>query len=189
MDDECLLEHISRDDQHAFQLLMERYYGALFVFATRQLRDNFIAEDVVQDTFLSIWNGRKKLTHVTMLKSYLYRIVRHKCVTVQRSSQRLQAFVHNHPDTVEDAMDQYIETETIRSFLAAIETLPPRSGLVIKLSLEGLRQEKIAEQMEITVATVKALKAEGIRRLRKSLRSFLFFYALAVRRPYRGSIA
>lgn len=55
-----------------------------------------------------------------------------------------------------------IEEETNRLLLEAIGQLPPRSAEVMRLSLEGIRLEKIAEQMNISINTVKSLKYEAI---------------------------
>ena len=52
-----------------------------------------------------------------------------------------------------------VEEEATQLLMQAIAKLPARSAEVIKLSLQGMRQEKIAEQMDITIFTVKALKA------------------------------
>jgi RNA polymerase sigma-70 factor (ECF subfamily) len=169
MDDKTLSLNISLGDRDAFRLLMERYYGALWVFAARLLHDDFSAEDVVQDTFVDIWQERKQLPRVISLNSYLYGIVRNKCIAIMRSSRRAENYRNDFQPVEEDMLDKYIETETLRLLSTAIEALPPRSARVIRLSLEGLRQEKIAEQMNITVATVKALKSEGIKKLRKNM--------------------
>ncbi|MDR1720101.1 MAG: sigma-70 family RNA polymerase sigma factor [Dysgonamonadaceae bacterium] len=169
MDDTTLSLNISQGDHSAFRLLMERYYGALWVFSNRILDDDFYAEDVVQDVFVDVWSQRKQLAEVVSVKSYLYGMVKNKCLTVIRSSKISEKYPCEFQHIEDDMLDKYIETETIRLLLNAVEALPPRSARVLKLSLEGLRQEKIAEQMGITVATVKALKAEGIKKLKKNL--------------------
>lgn len=69
-----------------------------------------------------------------------------------------------------------IEEETNRLLLEAIGQLPPRSAEVMRLSLEGIRLEKIAEQMNISINTVKSLKYEAIRKLRNSLGPLIYLF-------------
>ena len=167
MDDNILLDNIIKGDHHAFRLLMERYCGALFVFASRMLTRGYLAEDIVQESFEIVWSNRKILKRADSIKSYLYGIVRNRCLAAIRASKVSDRYKNSsQPDLEEDTMSKYIETETMRLLMEAIETLPPRSAQVMQLSLEGLKQEFIADQMGITVATVKALKAEGVKRLR-----------------------
>lgn len=173
MEDKILLSLIIKGDSNAFRILVERYCDALVVFAVRILKDNYLAEDIVQDAFEQIWSARKKLNPTLSIKSYLYGIVRNKCFVMLRSAKVSAKYrstlTHISDDNV---MMNYIETETIRLLTSAIETLPPRSAEVIRLSLGGMKQEQIAEEMGIVLATVKALKADGIKKLQKIMPAF-----------------
>lgn len=167
MEDKTLLNRIIASDHTAFRMLAERYCDALFVFAVRTLGDDFAAKDIVQDAFETIWKERRRLKSDLSIKSYLYGIVRNKCLDIIRLSRVSEKYRNSRETTGDDMMANFIETETMRLLVEGIETLPTRSAEVIRLSLEGLRQEHIAERMGIAVATVKALKAEGIKKLRR----------------------
>jgi RNA polymerase sigma-70 factor (ECF subfamily) len=76
----------------------------------------------------------------------------------------------DYDEPTDDEMSRWmIEQETSRLLLEAIDRLPPRAAAVIRLTLEGVRQDEIGERMGITVATVKALKADGMHKLKKML--------------------
>lgn len=169
MDDHSLLDGVCTGDKHAFRRLMTKYYDALYVFAFRLLHDGRSAEDAVQDAFMHVWIARKQLSAVDSLKNYLYGIVRNRCMLALRSSRNHDKYLRTIAPAADDTLSIQTETETMRLLDQAIGDLPPRSGEVIRLSLEGLRQDDIARQMEITVATVKFLKADAIKKLRKTL--------------------
>lgn len=177
MDDKALLQHIIKGDHDAFRILVERYCEALFVFAMRMSGDNYLSEDIVQDAFETVWSEKKKLNPSLSIRSYLYGIVKNKCLVAIRSSKVSEKYRSSLQNNEEDIIDKFIETETMRLLVGAIEALPPRTGEVIRLSMEGMRQEKIAEEMNITVATVKALKADGLKKLKRTLgtKSFMIF--------------
>lgn len=59
---ECVLVHkIKKGDQNAFRKLYDRYHEQLYFLAKRYLKDQYLAEDAVQDLFLKVWSKRKKL--------------------------------------------------------------------------------------------------------------------------------
>jgi RNA polymerase sigma-70 factor (ECF subfamily) len=167
--DSQLLQMTIEGDHAAFHTLSERYGQALYVFAVRIMGDGFMAEDIVQDAFEALWNNRTKLYADTSVRNYLYGIVRNRCLAAIRQSKVRELADRSVELDDEDIMSRYIETETTRLLIEAIETLPPRSAEVIRLSCEGMRQEQIAETMGISIATVKALKIRAISKLRKIL--------------------
>ena len=169
MDDKELFKKISGGDRQAFNHLTERYYSSLCAFAFRITKSYEAAEDVVQDSFINLWVSRKNISEFAYGKTYLYSIVKNRSLSHLRAHMRRQS-LHTEPDMIqEDASRYFIEQETYRMVMQAIAQLPPRTGEVIRLSLQGMRQDKIGAQMGITVATVKALKADGIKKLRNKL--------------------
>ena len=169
MDDKTLIEKISNGDRQAFDILTERYYDSLCAFAFRIVKSHETAEDVVQDSLMNLWINRKNISEFSHGKTYLYSIVKNFSLSHLRAEARRKSLSYA-PDMVQEDFSRFfIEQETYRMVTEAIAQLPPRTGEVIRLSLEGIRQEKIGEQMGITVSTVKALKADGIKKLRKML--------------------
>lgn len=169
MDDKELIAAIIKGDREAFDSLTVKYYQGLCLFAESILDEQEVVKDVVQEAFVYLWEKRKKMEEIVSVKSYLYTSVRNYCFMYLRS-RKLRPRMSGLPEpSEEDVHYHYVKAETIRLLSGAIDSLPPRTGEVIRLTLDGLRQEKIAESMEVTVATVKALKAEGIRKMRKIL--------------------
>lgn len=169
MDDETIYYKIRDDDRRIFNGLVCEYYVSLHVFLFNILRDNAVAEDLVQDVFVNLWLNRKKIDFETPIINYLYVSARNLAYNHIRSEKRFRKHTQHLAERDSFVSMYFIEEETTRLLMNAIEQLTPRTAEVIRYSLDGMRQEKIAEQMEITVATVKYLKADGLKQLRKIL--------------------
>ncbi len=168
MDDKTLFERITHHDEAAFGIVMDRYAPALFLFAFRILDDDAAAEDVVQEVFMNLWARRRVLNPGPSLRNFLYLSVRNLALNHRRMKKRHMSHAESY--RLELAMNLFVvDEERYRLFSEAMGCLAPRSAEVIRLSLEGIRQEEIGGRMGITVATVKALKADGLKKLRKLL--------------------
>lgn len=163
MDDKILLLRITQDDRDAFDELIRRYYGAMKGFANGIVRNPELASDIAQETFVRLWESRRKAAKIDSLKNYLYTSVRNIAMNHIRTERRL---TERHGRIEFDEEDNFwaaaIEEETFRLLDEAIEKLPPRSAMVLKLTLQGLPQEKIAAQMGVTLSTIKSTKAFAI---------------------------
>ena len=110
------------------------------------------------------------------MKSLLYVSTRNLVYNYIRSAKREnERYKHLAAENETSTLNYIIQEEALRLLNESIEQLPPRMAEVIRLSLEGLKQEEIAEQMEVTVANVKRLKALGIEKLKKSLGALSYF--------------
>ncbi|MBN1638279.1 MAG: hypothetical protein JW866_04895 [Ignavibacteriales bacterium] len=71
-----IIEKIKKGDQRAFKKLFEQFYDVLCRFSYLIIKDKFIAEDIVQNVFIKIWEIKDKLEINTSIKSYLYSAVK-----------------------------------------------------------------------------------------------------------------
>ena len=157
-------------DFTALEALFKRFYKPLRAYAFRFVNDKDLSEDIVQDVFVNLWLNRKKITFGESTKSLLYVSTRNLVYNYIRSAKREnERYKHLTEENESSTLNYIIQEEALRLLNESIEQLPPRMAEVIRLSLEGLKQEEIAEQMEVTVANVKRLKALGIEKLKKSL--------------------
>lgn len=176
MELDTLLQEIQKDNREAFNELVLRYNESLNAFAFNILKNKEAAEDIVQDVFVNLWLNRKKITFGESTKSLLYISTRNLVYNYIRSAKREnERYKHLAEENEISTLNYIIQEEALRLLNESIEQLPPRMAEVIRLSLEGLKQEEIAEQMEVTVANVKRLKALGIEKLKKSLGALSYF--------------
>ena len=162
--------HTIRDgDKNAFESLVKAYNRALNAFVFRLVGDRAMAEDIVQDVFVNIWISRHKIEFGESIGNLLYLSARNLSYNNLESGKRYKKHLDriNEEEFEESVVVTMVEEEATRLLTDAITQLPPRTAQVIKLTIEGLKQEEIAQQMGVTVANVKLLKARGIKKLRE----------------------
>ena len=77
-----VLETLQLGNESAFEMIFRTYYQPLCRYAYSFLQDKEEAEEVVQSSFITVWDKRNSLTIETSVKSYLYRMVRNSCLNV-----------------------------------------------------------------------------------------------------------
>jgi RNA polymerase sigma-70 factor (family 1) len=166
---------------NSVEYLFDTYYRSLCSFAYRYIEDNEMAEDIVQETFIYIWQNKPKFTDDIATKVYLYRTVKNKCLN-KLNHFKVKAKAHdNIQGEIEESNlfeSHFLHEETIRLFYQAIETLPDQSRAVIKLALNGLSNPEIAEDLGISVNTVKTHKKSAYSTLRIKLKDVFPLFLL-----------
>jgi RNA polymerase sigma factor (sigma-70 family) len=179
MNDDELLRRVRNGDDHAFRELFSRYAPVANALAHRLVRQTHLAEEIVQETFLSIWRSPDRYDRSRgSVRSWLMGTVHHRSVDVVRreESQRRRAgqaasalaIVAEDPvDEVLAEVDRPRERALVRQ---ALEGLPEEQRDVIaKMYFEGLTQTQIADRTGLPLGTVKSRTLLGMRRLRAIL--------------------
>lgn len=163
-------------DEMIFQELFIAYYPSLYSFAFRYVTEDMVAEDIVQDVFVKLWETKERVEHIDDLSAYLYQMVRFKCFNHLRAQKirdnAAQKFVTEQEVSDTDA---YIMEETYRLVIKTMEDLPPACRNVITLSMQGFSAKDIAEQLNIAVETVKKQKQIARKVLKEKLGKLLLF--------------
>jgi RNA polymerase sigma-70 factor (ECF subfamily) len=162
----------------AFTYLFERYYDALFHYASRLLHDAEPADDAVQETFCRFYELRGRVDLSGSIKAYLYKSVYHHCLNVFRHREVHEKFINREmmdfyfttimqsPDA-ELALDRETISLAVRE---AIDGLPARCREVFLLKKEeGLSNGQVSEKLGISVKTVEAQVTIAFRKLQKEL--------------------
>lgn len=155
------------------------YYRPLCLYALHYLRQVENAEDVVQDCmtdFLDRVGGRGEVADV---KSYLFMMVRNRCLDRLKSESLIDR--NRTPEELDDTIDEsdYEEAAFIEARLwTAIDSLPERCREVLLLSKrDGLKYEEIAEELGISINTVKNQISKALKVLKEGCqRIYSFFF-------------
>lgn len=178
--DEQLLQQMAAGERQAFTLLYRRYWEDLFVTVAKTLRGKEEAADVVQDVFLSLWNRRNELNLKGSLAAYLHTSVRYKCIHyIEKNITRRDYLVHFAEVIIKSVSSnaeinlQVKEIEhTVNKTIAG---MPPKMQEVYKLSRnEHLSHKEIAENMSISVETVKKHIHHALHLIRRDLLPYTF---------------
>jgi len=156
------------------KLLFEKYYVRLCDFARRILGDEDVAEDVVQDVFVAFMERRESIfLENIVIRNYLYQSVKNACLNKLRKGKVIEQFESNHDFSGVDekhALSAMIHSEVVGEIHYALKKLPEGCRLIIRLGyFEGLNNPQIANELKISVNTVKSQKQRALFLLRKEL--------------------
>lgn len=158
--DNVLLEKIKKGDKQAYTLLYHRYFNMLYGLSLRYLKDRDMAQDVVQQTFVKLWENHKHIDIKCKLSNYLYTMTKNYILNQIRHNNT--AIVHHYEiaqeqcKLVESIVGEIEEKETLDAFHRALGELPERHREICLLKMKGdMTNEQIAESLKVSTSTVK----------------------------------
>jgi len=162
----------------AFEMLFRTYYQPLCNYAFTFVQDRDEAEEIVQSTFLNIWEKRENLSIHTGVKPYLYAMVRNACLNVLKHEKIKQQHATMEmaiaERSIESVASTVIASELEAKIHDAMDHLPEQCRLIFKLSrFEDLKYAEIAEQLNISIKTVENQMGKALRIMRDQLRDYL----------------
>ncbi len=170
---------IIKGEEHAFELFFHQTYVRLCQFANKFLNSPEEAREVVQETFITLWENREMIDPEESLLSYLFKVVQNKCINRLRHKHVEERYVevlrlvyseHNDITPAESLLALELD-DAIGKIVAG---LPPQCRKVFELNrYDGLRYHEIAGAMDISVKTVEAHMSKALRILRDELKNYL----------------
>ena len=179
-----LITQINQGSEQAFALLYKAYYSYLNTIAIYYLFDKSVGAEVVDDVFLNIWYKRKELTYP--VNSYLIRSVQNGCLNYIRMQGIRQSALEEHKEQImafqeENILStpvplQYVELkETEAKIKDGIDQLPPKCRQVFEAYFySGMSPDEIANEMSLTVSTVRVQIKNAMDKLKQTLSHLLF---------------
>ena len=185
--DAVLLEKHKNGSTAAFDLLFKRYYSSLYRYALKNIRDTFVAEEMVMDVMLGLWKKQGDISIETDLGPYLYRSVKNALynhyrkkimATVELDEQLEAEVVKSRPS--DDAL-VYAELEEI--YREKLNQLSPARRKVFQMSREENKTyAEIASDMNLSVNTVENYMVAALSFFRQHIKEhadFTLFLLLA----------
>ncbi|WP_343559041.1 RNA polymerase sigma-70 factor [Sphingobacterium sp.] len=178
-----LVEKLKSGDTSAFRAIYAKYVDRLFIYGLNIIKEEAECTDVIQDTFVWLWENREELT-ISHLRSYLYAAVKYKLTRKISSSRRREEILSQHTAKDEAVADELLALKELQAVIHDfIRTLPPKAKEVFIMSREDyLPHQDIARQLGISEHTVRNHLAVSLKKLRVYLSKnfywlfFLFFF-------------
>ena len=169
-----IIRLLETGDERCMKMMFDTYYQALCTYVTRYLISVEDAEDIVQTVFISLWNNKRGQEFSGSLRAYLFGAA--SKASLQFMRDRGKAYfvdIELHVDDFLEEMsrDNEVELEKMKEYLyAAIEDLPANPKKVLTaIVFNNTPYKMVAEEMGISVNTVKTYYARALQALRKSL--------------------
>lgn len=173
-DEKALVLSIASGDQKAFEVLFDYYRNRIYTVALALTESEQAAEEIVQDVFVKVWLKRGELHAVEKMESWLFVVARNMVFSYLRSEsakiRNRQRHVGENWDLAgvwQESTDNIGEKELRALLSQAVDQLPVQRKRVYLLNKEeGLKQQAIAEQLNISTQTVKKHLQLAIRSIR-----------------------
>lgn len=154
-----LFARIAQSDEQAFAVLFHRYKQKVYNVAWTYTRDENLAEDIVQDAFVRLWNMRHKLPEIVDVGRYLYVIGRNRAIRVLQNLESIRkaadAISNDQASYAMDAAPGLSEAAMEALVQKGLEHLSPQQRQVFELlRIRGQSRDQVAEIMQISKATV-----------------------------------
>lgn len=167
--DELLMRRVQEGDRDAFLDLVRRHQGGVYGFLWKMCRDRHEAEDLAQETFLSVWRARATWDARLAFRPWVYRIARNALNQARRAATRPELRAPEPAPSPSAALER---EELLAALRATVDGLPIEQKEVLVLRQnQGLTLEEIATVLGIPVGTVKTRYGAGLDGLRRRLRT------------------
>ena len=177
--DKELLSRLKEADKNSFRDLFTKHHQSLFNFVLYRLKDEVIADDIVQETFLRVWKHKKNIKPNQSFFSYIAKISNNLCMDYFRHENvkiRHQDFIPEPTQSdMDNPADQY-ESKTLEEKIQRIVNynLPEKCREIFILSrVNGLPNQDIAELLDISRRTVENQLYRALKILRSKLTNYL----------------
>jgi len=173
---ECV-NKIRSGDTTAFEELFNLYCQQLINFSRNYVTDKQIAENVVQDVFVSVWQARTNLDPSKMIKAYLFTSVKNNSLKHLRHFKIENKGIEGSTDYVidDESPDRKLDGKELELKInQAINELPEKCMEIFKMNrFENLKYAEIAKILDISVKTVETQMGRALKKLRERLKPYL----------------
>jgi len=173
-DELFIFSRMADGDQHALRFFFDKYYNSLCNYVNLYIHDQVVAEDIVQEIFIYLWEKRGNISIDTSVKSYLFRASRNKYLNYLRDEKNhhtIKLEVNSATETFVKPEESFIDSGELEVIIdSVVAKLPPRCREVYMLHKnDDLSYKEIASRMNISEKTVENQMTIALKRLKEQL--------------------
>lgn len=163
-----------------FKVFFLEYYEAIYRFSRKYTGEDAVARDIAQDSFIRLYERQDDFEVIEAAKSFVYTTAKNLCLDYLKHQKIKQQYSLHKPPEEENRtfLHEITYQETLRNLYRAIDDLPQQTRQIILLHLDGNNNNEIAENLDISVNTVKTLKKAGYKKMKDSLGKDFFIVLL-----------
>jgi len=169
-----VLELLRESDRNAFNALFRQYSARLYYFAYGYLKSPEEAEEIVQDTFIRIWEKRESIDTAYSFDGFIFTVAHNMIlnrIRKIRNENTCKAIFAREAVSLQNATEQAVLTaELQRVQEEALVELPPKRKIIYQMIREdGMTYKQVAEKLNISVKTVETQMTEALKHFRAKL--------------------
>jgi RNA polymerase sigma-70 factor, ECF subfamily len=175
------MDETNKFDEQTLELLFRSHYKGLCMFAISYVKQEETAREIVQDSFVSLWEKRHTIDLSKAVKSYLSTTVRNKCLNHLRDHKKFSKDLFSLDNLAEETgyvqPDKLVEREILDKIAVAIDGLPEKCREIFVLNrYQNLKYMQIADKLHISVKTVETQMSKALQHMRIHLAEYLPIY-------------
>jgi RNA polymerase sigma-70 factor, ECF subfamily len=175
--DTFIIRRLRKNETKAYELIFHKYYNVLLSYCIKFIKNREEAKEIVNDTFVKLWENRANIKDVSSLKPYLFQIVHNLSINhLKRSLRRTTIVLESFDlDNVEFAYNEYFPEgdEIMEILINAISKLPLERRKVFILSrFKDLKYSEIAGKLGISIKTVETQISRSLSFIRNELSKY-----------------
>lgn len=192
MSSPLLLQQLKDGNEKTFKQIMKSYLPRLYSFVNIYIVDKEVTEEIMQDTFMALWNQRRDLDDETCLITYLMVVSRNKCLNYLKKLQLETIPIDSLSESSlyqrsniyvleDDSLEKLAMKELTHAINVSLTKLSPRTREIFILSrFSGLKNKEIADQLGLTTKGIEYHIGNALKQLRNDLSKdyFVIFYCL-----------
>jgi len=176
--DSTVITLLKQGSEKVFEKVFKDHFKSLHSYAYTFLKDDELAEEVVQNVFCRIWEKREQLKTDGSIKAYLYRAVHNECLNYlkhQKVKASFQVYYAREMEQSEDNLSKkVIANELEKQIHKAMSELPQQCRIIFQMSrFEQLKYQQIADQMGLSIRTIENQMGKALKLMRIKLAEFL----------------
>ena len=188
-----IIKQLQDGNEKVFEQIVREYWPRMFKFALIYTQNNETSQELVQDTFLVLWNNRAILKDNTNLITYLMVVLRNKCLNLLEQARIRQLYIEEIDDetiyqranlyVLHDEASQIVESEDLHKAIErALSKLPDKTREIFMLSrYDGLKNQQIAETKNISQKTVEYHISKALQILKEELPQEYWIWIFLIR--------
>ncbi len=159
-------------EEKGFNFFFREYYAALTYYSFSIIKYKVEAEEIAGEALMKLWERHENFNNKAAIKSFLYTTTRNASLNYirqqQRAEKKLREAEYLAEKSEKDIFQFLVEVESYREIVIALNALPPQCKRIFSmLFIEGKNYQQIAEELNLSIATIRSQKARAIMLIRQ----------------------
>lgn len=177
INDRNILKQLRKGDIKSFESLFHQFHQGMLLYAISLLKNEVVAEEIIQDVFYNIWKNRGEFNLKNNWQSYLYKSVYNNAMMyIRKHNKEILLGDNSLLNIVSETDDPSKEIEykgLKKDVEITLKKLPEKTQNIFRMSrFEGMKYQEIANKLEISIKTVEANMGKALKAFRISLRNY-----------------